>query len=108
MFTGCLFIDYIIIQNIHNFKPNPLYSDVVYHTYWDSYFVLSGITGRLKAVLILANSAYPCADAKFCQRGSKFDNFFFFFFFFFLVDEGIEDPNVTINGPLSACQRNAI
>ena len=28
--------------------------------------------------------------------------------FFFLVDEGIEDPNITINGPSSACQRNAI
>ena len=30
------------------------------------------------------------------------------FFFAFLVDERIEDPNVTINGPLSAHQRNAI
>ena len=39
---------------------------------------------------------------KFCQRGSKFDNFFF------LVDEGIEDPNITINGSSSARQRNAI
>ena len=26
----------------------------------------------------------------------------------FLVDVGIEDPNVTINGPSSACQRNVI
>ena len=42
---------------------------------------------------------------KFCQMGSKFD---FFFFCFFLVDEGIEDPNITINGPSSARQRNAI
>ena len=25
-----------------------------------------------------------------------------------LVDEGIEDPIITINGPSSACQRNAI
>ena len=33
---------------------------------------------------------------KFCQRGSKFDNVFFF------LDEGIEDPNITINGPSSA------
>ena len=29
-------------------------------------------------------------------------------FSFFLVDEGIEDPNITINGPSSARQRNAI
>ena len=27
---------------------------------------------------------------------------------FYLVDEGIEDPNVTINGPSLARQRNAI
>ena len=39
-------------------------------------------------------------SSKFCKRGSKFD--------IFLVDEGIEDPKTTINGPLSARQRNAI
>ena len=33
---------------------------------------------------------------KFSQRGSKFDNVFF------LVDEGIEGPNITINGPSTA------
>ena len=38
---------------------------------------------------------------KFCQRGSKFDNGF-------LADEGIEDPDITLNGPSSARQRNAI
>ena len=27
---------------------------------------------------------------------------------FFLVNEGIEDPNITIKGPSSARQRNAI
>ena len=27
---------------------------------------------------------------------------------YFLVEEGIEDPNITINGPSSASQRNAI
>ena len=43
---------------------------------------------------------------KFCQRGSKFVTFFFFFFL--LVDEGIEDPNTTIDRPSSARQRNAI
>ena len=48
-----------------------------------------------------------CADPEsFYQRGSKFDNVFFFFFF--LVDDGIEDPNTAIIGPLSASQRNAI
>ena len=39
---------------------------------------------------------------EFYQRGSNFDNVFF------LVDEGIEDPNTTINGPSLARQRNAI
>ena len=34
------------------------------------------------------------AYRKFCQRGSTFDNVF-------LVDEGIKDPNITINGPSS-------
>ena len=34
----------------------------------------------------------------FCQTGSRF----------FIVNEGIEDPNTTINGPSSARQRNAI
>ena len=33
---------------------------------------------------------------KFCQSGSKFYNVFFFF------DEGIEDPNITINGLMMA------
>ena len=42
---------------------------------------------------------------KFCQSGSKFDNYIYIFFF---VDEGIEDPNTAINGPLSARQRNVI
>ena len=32
----------------------------------------------------------------------------FFFFFSCLVDEVVEDPNTTINGPSSAHQRNAI
>ena len=37
---------------------------------------------------------------KFCQE-SKFDKVFF------LVVEGIENPNITINGPSSAHQRHA-
>ena len=42
---------------------------------------------------------------KFCQRGSKIDKIFILFY---LVDEGIEVPNITINGPSSTRQRNAI
>ena len=38
---------------------------------------------------------------KFCQRGPNLIKIFF------LVDEGMEDPNVTINGPSSARQQNA-
>ena len=34
---------------------------------------------------------------KFCQRGSKFDNVFFICLFC-LVDEGIDDPNITKMG----------
>ena len=41
---------------------------------------------------------------KFSQRGSKFDNFFFVF----LVDEGIEDPNITINGPSTAASKTPL
>ena len=40
---------------------------------------------------------------RFCQWGSKFENFFLF-----LVDWGIEDPNTAINGPSSTRQQNAI
>ena len=40
-------------------------------------------------------------------EGSKFDNIFCFCFLI-LVDEGIEDPNITINWPSSARQQNAI
>ena len=72
-----------------------MYSNSVYHTYWVARFVLSGLTGRLKAVLILANSAYPCADAESFVRGgpNNLITFFFvfcFFLFLFFVDEGIE------------------
>ena len=41
----------------------------------------------------------------FCQRGP---NLITVFCGFFLVDEGIEEPSTAINGPSSACQRNAI
>ena len=51
--------------------------------------------------------AYPASDfrptARFCQRGSNFENVLFSF----LVDEGREDPNTTIRGPSLAHQRNA-
>ena len=36
-----------------------------------------------------------CADPESIVRGGQNNNFF-------LVDEGIEDPNITINGPSSA------
>ena len=42
---------------------------------------------------------------KFCQRWSKFDNFFFFKF---LVDEGIEDRKTAIHGPSSAQHLNGV
>ena len=42
---------------------------------------------------------------KALPEGSDFDNVFLFFF---LVNEGRDDPNTTISGPTSACQRNAI
>ena len=42
---------------------------------------------------------------KFFQRGSNFD---YVYFLLFLVDEGREDSNITISGPSSARQQNAI
>ena len=44
-----------------------------------------------------------CGSRKLCQKGSKFEKLITFFF-----DEGIEDPNTTINGPSLARQRNTI
>ena len=45
----------------------------------------------------------PCADPESFVRGGPN-----FITFFFPVNEGIEDPNITINGPLSARQRITI
>ena len=45
---------------------------------------------------------------QFCQRGSNFDNFFLFCFFLLRRGSSREDPNITINGQSSACQRNVI
>ena len=42
-----------------------------------------------------------CADPESFVRGGPTLTFF-------LVDEGREDPNTTLSGPSSACQRNAI
>ena len=39
---------------------------------------------------------------KFYQSGSKFDKLNVFFI---LVDEGIEEPNITMNGPLSTTSK---
>ena len=48
----------------------------------------------------------PCTpmrgSRKFSQSGSKL------YYFYFFLGGGIDDPNITINGPLSARQRNAI
>ena len=44
---------------------------------------------------------YMRGSRKFCQRGPNLITFF-------LVDHGIEDANIIINGPSSARQRNAI
>ena len=49
-----------------------------------------------------------CADPESFVRGGPNLMFSFFSFFFFLAVEGLDDPNITINGPSSACQRNAI
>ena len=49
----------------------------------------------LKVVLILAD------PESFVRGGPNLITFF-------LVDEGIEDPNITLNGPSSARQRKAI
>ena len=46
-------------------------------------------------------------SCKFSRRRSKFDNDFLIFFVL-LIDEGIWEPNTTINGPSSARQRNSI
>ena len=44
-----------------------------------------------------------CADLEnFIRGGSNFENVFY------LVDDGREDQNTAINGPLSARKRNAI
>ena len=48
------------------------------------------------------NGTYMRISRMFCQRGSKFDNVYY------LVDDQIDVPNTTINGPSSTCQQNAI
>ena len=46
-----------------------------------------------------------CADPESCVReGPTLTTFFYFF----LVEEGRDDPNSTVNGPLSARQQNTI
>ena len=69
-------------------------SDICLHTVWMQLKAQTNII----FLDLLDISAYMRRSRTFCQRGSRF----------FLVDEGIEDPNTTINGPSSARQRNAI
>ena len=45
---------------------------------------------------------------KFCQRGLNLIKKNFHFFSIFLIDEGIEDPNTTLNELSSVFQRNAV
>ena len=40
---------------------------------------------------------YMRGSRKFCHRGSKFNKVSFLFFVVFPVDEGIEDPSITIS-----------
>ena len=48
-----------------------------------------------------------CTDSeRFVRGGLNFITFFLLFFLSFLVDEGIEDPNITIKRSSSARQRN--
>ena len=62
--------------------------------YTDSYIYLVGLGAYI--------SDSMRGSRKFCERGSNFDNVVFLF------NEGREDPDTTISGPLSACQRNAM
>ena len=57
-------------------------------------------------LVVNASPASPVVmrgSRKFCQRGPNLITIFFIFFYF-LIDEGIEDPNTTINRPSSARQ----
>ena len=56
-------------------------------------------------IILKINELHMHGSRKFCQRGSKFDKVFCFVF---LVDEGIEDQNVTIIGPSLTRQQNTI
>ena len=55
----------------------------------------------MAAARALIKGTVPCADPEsFVSGGPTLT--------FFLVDKGREDPNITISGPSSARQRNAI
>ena len=55
---------------------------------------------QVQATVLLKNLVeHSCADPESFVRGSKFDNAFCLFLVcLLLVDEGIDNPNVTING----------
>ena len=66
---------------------------------------LISLNARTHAMIfpeIAFNFSFMRGYRKFRQKGSKFNNVII------LVDEGMEDPNITINGLSSARQRNAI
>ena len=56
-----------------------------------------------ETALIFCSISVMRGSRKFCQRGPNLISFLSYFFSF-LVDEGIEDPNSTINGSPSAQQ----
>ena len=60
-----------------------------------------------KTHISLGTRRQPCTDPESYVRGGP-NVIKFLFVCLFLVEEGIEDPNTAINGPSSACQRNAI
>ena len=53
-------------------------------------------------VVVVDKVALTCANPESFVRGGPN------LITYFLVDEGIEDPNITINGSSSARQRNSI
>ena len=61
--------------------------------------LLNARNGTEFQFLSIVFQSMSCADPECFVRGDPN----LITFFCFLVDEGIEDPNTTINGPSSAC-----
>ena len=81
-----------------------VYFDQILHTFTFKHSLDTGMQNDDEALLSISLKG-PCADPESLSEGSKFDNvFLYFIFFYFLVHERMEEPNITINGPLSARQ----